>query len=532
MNSGSFLLFAAILKYCLAKKNTYEDLTSLTIKFSNSLVDLEAKKKLANHFRNKKDPTINWIYNKIITKIIKDGDNTITFHKEVSERLINLFNDNIVAKYPLSPEVINGIDGFISFLDKFVPSKNAKPSGESTTETNGYDADLINTKWYFYYHEYAIDTPFTNVSRLLLHYDNSNHITLYDNTPKDDFTGKATIEKSGINSFILIINLERKIHPKKNLQIRVVLTKGVRDNSIYMGQYIDVETRDSIVSGTFIIENTIGHSTNLKEESYKSSKINLGRQISIGKIDYLIVNKNLDFKSNWEYYIPKPIAQFLAHKWMNFTKTRTDISDLKELKKFAEKQNKKLFRDTKFNNIIEYDAYLITPVESLIKEELNNIYSKINSTFFKHSIKNIHTLPETEKYHARFDATDFLKSSLGINRIYYPTRQYNFDFIDLPSGDQSPDNIIEYELPEMRKSKCVIFIMPDKLCTSALVKLGCAIQMEKKIFIFPLKKNVLPKMLTMNYKDMIMVSSVTKIERIPQLIEVNFSKHFKERKSL
>jgi hypothetical protein len=361
--------------------------------------------------------------------------------------------------------------------------------------------DLNDTAWYLYYHEYEENekpAPFSIVSRLLLYISNLENITLYEKRVEGDFKGRGRLE-NGPSGSVLVINLERDTPPHKDLQLRITGITGISDDSLLLGQYIDFELGDSIISRTFVLENARHAKVWQPAEKSKDQRDGEIRSVTIqGKTEnFAITRKELTYDSNWKDAIHPTIAKYLAHKWMNFTKTRSGVQSVSSLAAFLEKQDQKTVRDYKFNSIIEYDFFVIGCVP---KGGINSV----NRSFFKQPVSESRESNAEE----RFETVDSLKK-LGIRRMYFSPR--------IPKSI-SPSDHFSAEQKAMRQSRFVMLISNGKLSPFALVAMGWAMQMEKDIFVFPTQHSVLPDVLSNGRKDLLVVSGPTPIERIPSLL--------------
>jgi hypothetical protein len=377
------------------------------------------------------------------------------------------------------------------------------------------------------------------ITRLLLEFKDLNQqgvdTVIYDNVNKstdDIFEGKMQLV-SGINSYV-IIDLKHKINRNKDLQIRFRLDPmhDINDNTIIFGQYIDFEF-ENIVSGTLILENIKGHfGSNSHIKDIEKLNFNSSKDYILPNTDELILtSRELVYDSNWDKYIPEEIAYFFENKWMNFNKTKTDIYSLNELQKFRNKQKNKDYKKYKFDSIINFDLFIIIPEKSIpdpvLKDEL---YKEICNTFF--SVAESTETNELKKIEECFKATEYLANH-GIKKIYYPKRDYRFNNSEEEEKDEEegdvpslPSRILE-ELEIMKQSRYVILIMPAVLCSSALVKVGCSLQMEKPIFVFPGKDIDLPTIIKATWKGIINVpTEYLEISKIPKHLIKNYPKLF------
>ncbi len=383
--------------------------------------------------------------------------------------------------------------------------------------------DFSNTAWYLYYHEYIDDpkTPYTVITRLVLLIKDLKHIKLYERDENDDFVGYAELN-SDTTSSTLIVHLKRESTSfKKELELRIILSGGISYKSIFLGQYMDFESGDKIVSGTFIIENVSGHSLNEKAANpyYKKSNYSLLRDDLKSAKGLKVIQIDLVYYSGWERYIPKPIAKYLSHKWKNHSKTKPVASTLKKLSDWLRDQKEqKPYEEYKFNTTIEYDFFIVTPVGNIKEITEKQYYKDINNFFFETPSPIATEIKIQNSINPIFDSKNSLKN-IGINKIYYSPRVL---IVQKPSfsGDEESHTIIDNDLKAMKQSRFVIFILPDKIHTSALIKIGWAMHQEKPIFVFPLKADILPKLLSKPYPNKIWLFDPMTIKVIPEkLIE-------------
>lgn len=537
ITSNAFLLFAKIIKHLDGKGNNLDNLQVKLEEFSNELkINLEESKRVeylkrfASHFHNKSDSQKNHFYTKITTEIIQHNRSTFTINSK--SPLHYFFKELITKKATTNDEIKKGIKEFCeNYLNSFFTTETPVINEKGTSDKKGIDKDLYNTTWFFYYHEYGTITPYSTISRLVLHISDTGIVKLFERNKQDDFLSKTAYTTTGTNSSILIINLERELKTsKKKLELRIILSSGIADDSVFLGQYMDFETGDVIISGTIILQNVKGYKEIEQNENPYSlnSKNTIFRDAEINKsISYKVVQTDLVFYSDWEKYIPHEIAAYLSHKWKNFTKTKPNVATLKNLSSFLEKQGEKPYREFKFNTQIDYDIFVITPVGSLNNIENGKVnYTEINNVFFKTPNPKIFDEDDENFNIELYGATDFLKK-IGVQKIYFPPRVFKVKNPDL-TGEEEPHTILENDFAAMRSSRNVILIMPEKVCSSALIKVGWAMQMEKTVYVFPTKSNVLPKLLTKDYKNQIKVSKTIQVKKIPEYLKLNCSKDLKQ----
>ncbi len=530
ISSDCYLLFAELLYYCENTKQNHEQLSTKLpslaekVKAKEVTGDRDYYKVLSGKYHKPKTKH-NTIHGTIVTKIKRDGERILFINLNSS---ITDFFEAIEQTYP--NETKNGLRHFFETTLSFYFPIEAGKQVESTNEEAiaPLMGDFNNTVWYLYYHEYLDKpkTPYTLISRLILEIKDNKNITLYEKRENEDFIGEASL-LNDTNSSILIIQLQRQSTSfKKKLELRIIQSGGITSNSVYMGQYMDTETGDKIVSGTFILENVLGHS--LDERAHNpyllESKHNAVRRISITPDKVLkTIQTSLIYNSGWERYIPKDIAKYLSHKWKNHSKSKPIATTLVELGNWLREQKEhKPYDEYKFNTAIEYDLFIVTPVGNINEIATMEYYQQINKYFFKN--QNPSATEDKDKRNPIYDSSDDLKAN-GINKIYYSPR------VKLHSNSkvtaEEPHIIIDNDMKAMRKSRFVIFIVPELVHTSALIKIGWAMQQEKPIFIFPLKKNVLPLLLQQPYDKKIFVCDPVSIKEIPSKLLAKYKKDLK-----
>lgn len=448
-------------------------------------------------------PELKFLYHKIKSGILKGGianidfKGNITIGKPSPSNLRKSFkayiSDLFLEENTKAADLLVFCEHLKANLDQKLESKR---SDEPKQDYGFYDKHLASTIWYLYYHDYLEDTsPYTYVSRLVLQLDarksHENYITLYDTGEQDEFRGTADIN-SARSTQTMIINLKRESTPIKELQLRFILPNKVNSNSIFAGQYIDFEKRETLICGTFLLENSEGHFKNLNISFLNEEDIE-GRNILIGGKILKVISLPLNHQVNWKKYIPTEIAQYLANKRFNFIKSRTDINNLESLRGFFKDQADKRRLERKFNEIIEYDLFILTPIGSLTDVMRQQMDTDINNIFFK----NVQKISETEYVNEdQYEASEIFQSvGINIKRIYYPPRHHKIETKGKDGIKQTSERILRKDLPAMRRSKNVLYIAPIGNCTSALVKAGWAIVMEKPIIVFPLTKDAVPKLL-------------------------------------
>jgi hypothetical protein len=123
-------------------------------------------------------------------------------------------------------------------------------------------------------------------------------------------------------------------------------------------------------------------------------------------------------------------------------------------------------------------------------------------TFFQYASKD--QIPKGEEETGIFRAIESLASNkIGFTKIYFAPRIQVLEHGLKSLGGLKPKRIIESQLAAMRKSRCVLFILSEPLCSSALVKIGWAMAMEKVCFIVETRKGILPKILRKDYEKIL-----------------------------
>lgn len=553
ISSDCFLLYAELLNECVTRNNQEKrEKKDKQIEPLHELLD-----KLADKVRKKdkvrdKDYLIdlaskvrkdrvsgNSVYHTITTIIRKDSSSDCGFNEESSSKIFR----HIVERYPKETEMGMRIF-FHEKMDQYFPQPQdnkltSAPNKNHTTETfkdkKKAAHGFANTTWFLYYHEYSknFTTRCSVITRLVLHIESLEKIKLYESREHSDFVSNTShavdFVKSDTNCIILNICLDKESTSfTKGLQLRIIQSESIADNSIFFGQYMDTELGDKIVSGTFILENVKGHilNENMEIPGYVQSPHEVIRQVKLPSKEMLkVVQTDLVFNSGWERYIPKEIADYLSHKWKNHTKTKSDQSTLKELGTWLKGQRARDNEEYKFNVCIEYDLFIVTPVGNLNALFQSKYYEDINKFFFKKSNPSLSEIEEKGTVNPLFDSCDVLKE-IGINRIYYTPRVLK---LKKPSHRIKLETrtVIQNDLDAMRKSRNVILIMPELVQTSAFVKIGWAMQQEKPVIIFPLKQKILPTLLSKSYEKSIWVSDRIDIGKIPEKMVGDYSEILK-----
>lgn len=524
MSAYAFLLFAR----AVSKEKEADSLETF-LKHCNSEINKNSEHKWIKKIRSDYHSIYTKINNEILVEkrqsvIINIGENSIFF---------KLFLE-LAEKFPNNGILSNGIVDFCKYLESYVSIRTTEEAVSSNSKvTKGIqNIEYYNTEWYFYYNEYYPDSPYTKISRLYLVISRSGLITLFDRKGKVKFNYETLITaKSGGDNLISIIEFEYSL--KRKLTLRIILPKILEPDTVLIGQYMDFEKQRGIISGTFVLQK-ISDALTKKESKPKTNPYVKPLKEGETQPEYLktasidtgtskfreVVQVDLAYFTGWEQYIPIEIAQYLMHKWKNFTESTPKINSLSKLSDFLTPQATG-YNKAKYNAIINYDIYLISPVASL-GEEGSAHFEKINSAFFSHSA--------LDKYDNNFDfklyeSSDVLKK-LNLNKTYFHQRVIKA---------QNPENEnltnagtwLKTGYAAMKSSRFVILVMPRKLSCSALVEVGWAIDMEKPIFIFESENNSLPNMISQGDNFNIYVADKPiEVEKIPDYIKLNYADKF------
>jgi hypothetical protein len=537
MDSRSLFLFIKLCIECSIKDNSnfYKRHLSLIKSIREKIKVFYEKRQFKSEFMRKiidktkdKNDVYNFLYPKIKTDIIASKHDSIKFTEANPSKIEELYKSKIIFKYPDIEKTHSNYIAFFKYLDDFFKI-NIKESKIINVGKNDFIEQLSNTKWFLYYYNYNSSTPLTEITRSFIEFKDLNQLD--NNTVIYDYVDEKTMDFfEGVlqfnfeNSSYVIINLKNKIKINKELQIRFRLDPDIdiNDNTIIIGQYIDFDVeKKNIISGTLILENIKGHFTN---SSNQNDIFNENKNYFLPNSGIILTSRELIYDSKWEKYIPEEIADFLQNKWKNFTKTKTDRYSLNSLKEFNSIQDKKDYKKYKFDSKICYDLFIITPEESIKNNERRDkLYQEICENFFE-VIESKETNKEM-KMEECYKANDKL-ANYGIKKIYYRKRFFKFTHSDEQSENVEPKKILE-ELDVMKQSRFVILIMPAKLYSSALVKVGCALQMEKPIFVFRKKRVELPAILRTVWKNIINVPTEYKsISEIPGHLTFNYHEMF------
>jgi hypothetical protein len=534
ISKNGFLLYSEAIIYCLDivnNNNTPEDLEKVVIpKLSQKIKDAKDKDEYINILTDKiqrkaTKEKLNSLYSKITTQIRKEDEQKPSSINRTS-KIAHYFED-IKSVYP---EVSN----LQYFIEKFIEPQFKDITNNLNKREDKPINDLFGTTWYLYYHEYEVapSTRQTVISRLVLRINSESDICLFEKWPNHDFKGGIDLERSGHSNIIMNFESIHPSRPSKKLQIRLIIEEGISQDSIFFGQYIDFESTNVIVSGTIVIENVLGCRLPKTTESKENQLlVSNSRYFKKRKIDfsddeaYDVVMVKLAYYCGWEKYIPKYIAYYLTDKWMNHHKTKSISpgSNLEKLGYWLKGQQKK---EIKFNSIIEYDCFLITPIGDLGEIGDKEYFKEINQYLFKSPwldyTREQNKLLPNEVY----EAVDNLQES-NLKRIYYTPRVKKIAD-PLFSGEGDSQAIILDEIEKMKRSRFVILILPIPFENYAhhstmFMKIGWAMEQEKHIIIFPLAEDVLPKLLLHQTQVLnIHISHPVSIKQIPDKLINDF----------
>ncbi len=431
-------------------------------------------------------------------------------------------------------------ENFLKHVDNQVRVDLLSGGTKEIKKSNNLPKDILNTVWFMYHYRYPRrgqpEPPLTYLTRLVLYIDLDGNIKIFEPDPKSDWTGTGTCRRIGD---LIIADLKTGISDKKDLQIRFGYHK-VSGSTLLLGQYIDVEDNHNLITGSFVLQNCPEKAT----ENLPKGKPDDDRKVTITRSEpeeeFWVVTRGLIHNSGWAEFFPKPIARFLSAKWKNYTKVDFNIYSLTALQAFLDKQQKKPIKESKYNEVIEFDAMILspTPSDEQGKERFKELYDEICRAFFLNpdlksrggkdrepvalTPENSNETRTVEQPNALdeelYMASEFLqKEAIGLSRIYYAPRIQHYLYEDW--GMYTSQVIIENELPAMRKSRCVILILNEEMSTSALVKVGWAMAMEKVVFVVPTAPNVLPKVLAHPFPKMLVVANKpVKVSDIPKWI--------------
>ncbi len=425
-----------------------------------------------------------------------------------------------------------GIEDFILHIDSLF-AENSQPTTkmQKLASPSSADSDIFDTLWYFYYHEYNPSSLClcSTISRFVLYIDSEGQGKMFGSNDVNDF---EIVEPVVYSKNVISLDLKNNYIDKKDLHLRVYVPSRITSKSVFLGQYIDYEVGDFIVSGTFILENAHGKTiespievSKLRSKNQEIREVSVPLSLKHGNRTLYSLQIELSHKTDWKKFIPTPIAKYLQDKWKNFTKSAKGIYDFNSLETFFKKQKDKSFAQKKYSTIINYDLFIIMPGGSMEEGEKQRLRKEISNTFFKipdveHEIEK--TMPEDETI---YEANDTLKR-MGIQKIYFSPRVFNCHYKD-NHWESEPKKILENDLQKLRESRMALLIMPDSLSSSALVKVGAAIELGRLTFIFPLKLNVLPKVLTENFHHLLIVNKLSEskkhftIKDIPNVLMKN-----------
>lgn len=523
-----FLLYTNLVIYCKYEKK-HEPFEIALARFSSEILnELEVGRDgylldLATAV-NKIDD-LKCFYGKITSEIRKHNPDIISFNS--SNEIAACFRF-IVNVYP--EHCSEGIQKFISeHLKKAFGGELTERTEFGQHQTLSEKASWVNnfadTTWYFYYHEYenSPKTRLTIISRLVLEIVSPNQVFLYEKSGISDFVGSIDLKSS--TQSIVFINLESRYTniEFKKLQLRILPMVGVSDRSVFLGQYIDGETGNKIVSGTFVMENIKDHAVSVPIEwNQPEDEFTRIREVKTHKGETVkVVRVDLVYHSGWERFIPESIAIFLAHKGKNHTKINPKISDHESLNDFLKDQRGK---PEKYNTKIEYDILIVTPIGNINEISERSYYEEINQAFFKYSEPLVSSKNGKEEQSQIFYASDLLRKS-KINRIYYTPRvALATGQID---GDVDSETIINNEISAMKSSRAIVFILPklDIVNTSFFIKIGWAMNIDRPIIIFPLEKDLLPRLIDKHHiGKSFWISSPISIAQIPGRIAADYAK--------
>lgn len=532
-SSIGFLLYAEIVRYCLEmqkKNNPPESIEEVLLELAKRIVlspdrdeYLDSLMDRIRYYR----PELDSLYGKITTQIRADKKDRILINEESD---IASYFEKIKAVYPQE-------DNIRTFIKNRIEPQFEVPvpvTSELNEEKSNLINDLLGTTWYLYYHEYDLspDTHHTIITRLILKINSETDIQIFEKLEIHDFRGEIDVKRS-IGQSIIIINLD-SAHPKsstKKLQIRIIIEEGISSNSIFLGQYIDFESSNIIVSGTIVIENVLGHRLSESIESKDIEKYTphsryfKKRSIIMNMEEiYDVVRVKLVYNSGWEQYIPREIAEYLTAKGKNHNKTKSlsPNSSLEKLGTWIKEQRKK---KGKFNAIIDYDCFLVTPIGNIKAIGDQDYFKEINEHLFKtpwpvYNRESGKPFPDEV-----YQSADILKE-IKLFKIFYTPRVRRI-FDPSFSGEGDSQSIISDDIEKMKRSRFVVLILPKPEethihHTSAFIKIGWAMEQEKPIIIFPLAPGLLPRLLMQSHIRNIHISEPVCIKEIPEKLKNDY----------
>lgn len=483
----------------------------------------------ARQFDYRNEKTKIYFYQKIITELRKENRSTLSIASDAPpqdhyEKIIkNKGLPEGVARPDLESFCRDYLDGFFENKNGELPGPGSKLRDKPQT----IEQRLCDTTWYFYYHEYLSDAPYPTISRVVLNIRDFQNVTLHELEERNDFQGTA-ITRQGINSSTLRIVLHRELPTQKELELRIILSGKISDDSIFLGQYMGSEQGNEMTSGNFVLLNVKCHkdddSANAANGFPPRNRIDRG--IIIDDSPYRIIQTDLVFSSGWQRFIPDEVAEYLSNKWQNFTKTVPSVSTRSELSLFLKGQARKRSREPKSTIRIDYDFFVIMPVGELGKLYNRDEYKQINRLFFKTPdtvlLGNIKPNTSSQIY----ESSDNWKM-IDVNRLYYSPRVMRLSSPDNPGLIESR-TIFERDLSAMRRSRFVLFIARECTCSSALVEVGWALQMGKRVFVVPLTSRALPKILSKTLDDRLIVLDGLKIKDIAGHLRRNYRSVFRQ----
>jgi len=524
-----FLLYVEIVFYCIKRKESNTPNETLESIVKQLADDIKSAKDLRSYAQSLSKNTRN--YKNRIGSLYHKLQGELNNNDKIGPPILINQNKDIAKYYDFIKEGFNLDIPIREFLDLHITPHF--PDGailfeESFPILTEHIKQLIGTRWYLYYHEYElpVQTRHTVVTRLLLEINSFENVKLYERDENRDFQGKIDLKQSAGNASV-IINLE-PVHPvfsTKKLQIRILLKEKVTDDRILYGIYIDNEIRDSIVSGTIVLENTAGHllpNKGISGEIFKQLE-DKSRFFRLRKVNgFAVVSVKLAYVSGWEQFIPPEITAYLANKWMNYTKavSLSPNSNRRRLRLWQEDRDRlkseQVFR-TKFNAVISHDCFLVTPIGDIQSLKELEYYKDINKYLFEVENPNLqngslpHDVSKTTKV---LQEINFCKLLYTPREILAKTPGY--------SGGGDSQSIVLNDMAAMKKCRSIIYIIPkpeDILTqhTSALLKIGWAMEQGKTVFIFPLGPDLLPKLFLSPIHN-VQVAPPISIEEIPNYI--------------
>ena len=349
---------------------------------------------------------------------------------------------------------------------------------------------LNNTIWYIYFHEPNHEKCYSLVTRNLLHIVSAKEVCYYTHDQLVYSTGKMESYHHA-NDCQLFIYFHDDVTRKRIFELNILIQQKVVNDTILLGQITRFTEQNYINTGTIVMQRCLKENAVIPDVK--------GNQITISDSIFTCLQVPLVHYVNWEQVIPEEIACFLQHRKYNVLKTISSIKTAADLHDFNLKHDKPVSHKERFNSIINYDLFLISPHNSIDAMLARQINTEIDKVFFKHSTQDLHNeylkgnVSARELEFKKHEANEML-NAIGISKIFYPSRNYAVENGIGSDFYRDFDELIETELKAMKHSRAVLCIFPDGMIKSiAFSKIGWAINLQRTVFVFSPSPQALPE---------------------------------------